>query len=71
MIILDSIINKCLNEDECGVNVPANARFCPYCGVKTLFFESGVLSDWKDEQNEINNNSRNSFNLNTDDPIPF
>lgn len=48
---MDSIINKCLNEDECGVNVPANARFCPYCGVKTLFFESGVLSDWENEKN--------------------
>ena len=44
------VINKCLNKNEktqCGKSLPANARFCPYCGSETLFYEKGLLKAWK------------------------
>lgn len=44
---------------EKGQHLPGNARFCPYCGNKTTFEQSGVLKDWKielqDKEDEIPN----------------
>lgn len=64
------VINRCLNNNDCGEIVPANARFCPYCGTKTLFYEKGILKPWKEEHEEISNPSFGS-SIPPIEEIPF
>ena len=42
-----NIINQCTNFDcEFEGALPGNARYCPYCGSHSSFYNSGVLQDW-------------------------
>lgn len=34
------------NRKGCGQEVPTNARYCPYCGEPTTFFNNGSLKPW-------------------------
>lgn len=66
------IINKCEHMDDYGVTesckesiahpLPGNARFCPYCGSATSFFNLGYLDSWDKIENE---------DLDLADPLPF
>lgn len=38
--------NQCSHTEP----LPGNARFCPYCGNKTVFFEAGILKAWNHEE---------------------
>lgn len=67
------VINKCLNKNEktqCGKSLPANARFCPYCGSETLFYEKGLLKAWNKKQEETPTFSFDS-EVPPEDEIPF
>lgn len=50
------VINKCLGENQelecCPDPIPANARFCPYCGGTTTFGAANILNNWKKEQSQ-------------------
>ena len=53
--------NLCMSEMDMGQPVqceaatlhplPANARYCPYCGNNTLFRYADLLPDWESENN--------------------
>lgn len=52
------IINQCSNQStftdrNCGIVLPANARYCTICGSKSTFFLKGLLQTWEDEKNGI------------------
>lgn len=47
------VINRCLDDNNCGKIAPANARFCPYCGAKTLFYKAELLKPWNEEYEEV------------------
>lgn len=67
------VINKCLNKNEktqCGKSLPANARFCPYCGSETLFYEKGLLKAWNKKQEETPTFSFDS-EVPPEEEIPF
>lgn len=64
------VINRCLDDNNCGEIVPANARFCPYCGTETLFYEKGILKPWNEEHKEISTPSFGSSVPPTEE-IPF
>lgn len=50
------LINKCdnrhrtYNQNFCGKILPPNARYCPYCGNKSTFFNDKVLKSWEEEE---------------------
>lgn len=50
----------------CEKEVPANARYCPYCGKATLFFNQGVLKPWDYEEPK-----QNPISVEDEDNIPF
>ncbi len=37
------------SDTPCGKPVPVNARYCPYCGSKTTFYNDGLLKSWKED----------------------
>jgi RNA polymerase subunit RPABC4/transcription elongation factor Spt4 len=39
------LVNTCSNFN-CNTLLPTNARFCPICGSRSVFFNSNFLSDW-------------------------
>lgn len=51
------VINRCLGvyegADCCPEPMPANARYCPYCGGTTTFREEGILGTWEEEQAKL------------------
>lgn len=60
------LVNRCTHtEDEyddfngelikpaCGMIVPGNARYCPYCGSETTFFRDKLLLPWEEAQKQI------------------
>lgn len=49
----------CVGHDK---PIPGNARYCPYCGNKTTFFEAGLLKPWNNKELEI---------IEEDDLLPF
>ena len=63
------IINRCAQsfqgpcEESGGKPLPGNARFCPYCGSNTTFFNDKLLVPW----NKIGLHSE----ILTDDELPF
>lgn len=52
------LINKCDNrhvtydQNFCGKILPPNARYCPYCGNESTFFNDKVLKSWKEEEED-------------------
>lgn len=65
MICGDPVVNRCTRAlaegdvpyeyRECSriEPLPGNARFCPYCGSKTVFFETGLLKAWDHKEPEF------------------
>ena len=60
MVCGKPIINRCISAidqnvpigyEQCshGEPLPGNARFCPYCGSKTTFYQHGVLLAYDDD----------------------
>lgn len=61
----------------CGMEMDTSARYCTECGNVTTYFQSGILSDWKNTTNykTINNTLNKEFKVfsrvaNNDD-LPF
>jgi len=63
MICSKPLINQCIlaTDSDYGYErcshtefLPGNARYCPYCGSKTTFFESGLLNAWDMISNDDN-----------------
>lgn len=53
---------------SCGQYLDGDARFCTSCGSTSIFFESGLLKDWKEEQQE--QAEKTEYNLEKID-LPF
>lgn len=60
------LINKCTGVsrdddgdfykgDPCTKVMRGDARFCPYCGAETSFYQSDIFPHWKDEVSKKNN----------------
>jgi hypothetical protein len=49
-----NIVNACSNENNphCGYHSQGNSRYCEICGSKTVFFKSGYIKPWYEEQPE-------------------
>lgn len=45
--------------------LPGNARYCPYCGQKTTFFEHGLLKSWDNALLELSNSFKSSNVVNS------
>lgn len=47
------LIQKCIGDNKaktpCEAKIASNARYCPECGGKTSFYNSGYLDDWEKE----------------------
>lgn len=76
MICGEKIINTCTNEDHCShVNeaFPGNARFCPYCGSKSTYFEKGYLAEFdiSEARIEVSPSLPAGFDSIADEDIPF
>ena len=61
--------NDSYGDKPCGKPVPSNARFCPYCGSTTTFFNENILEDWKAEHDKINSGYMNIPD--DDEGLPF
>ncbi len=48
---------KCIHHEP----LPGNARYCPYCGLKTTFYINGHLSPWNGEENDADDSSEFPF----------
>jgi len=67
------IINKCTNgdypdrneydDDICGKLLEGNARYCPYCGAKSTFFENGLLKSWDKSIHDDRDSSNDLFDF--------
>lgn len=73
MICGEDIINYCEGttdsygnyyEKPCGKLLPGNARYCPYCGAESHYFNQGFLEPW-------NNDTTNDTSVQFDEEIPF
>ncbi|WP_128082643.1 zinc-ribbon domain-containing protein [Geobacillus thermoleovorans] len=53
-----SLSNQCTNYNQCGVSLPPNAAYCPYCGSESHFLRSGLV-----------NSKRKNYIL--DEDLPF
>lgn len=71
------LVNKCTREDEydafgnfiragCGRIAPGNARFCPYCGAPTTFYENNLLLPWDEAKKKIEEQHKEII-----DDLPF
>ena len=54
------IVNRCASGNHFGPDycpgtegLEGNARFCPYCGHHTTFFQNGILRPWKEEKDDL------------------
>lgn len=79
------LINKCddrnYSEDDnnkpCGHILPNNARYCPYCGHTSIFFNDNLLCSWQEYQKQVNTSPELPFDtdevlpFNTDEELPF
>lgn len=53
-----------------GKALPGNARFCPYCGNESTFYQSGILKAWDAKDNKQDHkNSDLPFKVDSD--LPF
>lgn len=74
MICGKMMINTCTNKEQCnhvGEAFPGNARFCPYCGKKTTYYEKGYLKQYNKNDAIVDDVTNVAFNAITDDDIPF
>ena len=82
MICGENIVNYCegfineygaQTEESCGKLLPGNARYCPYCGAVSHFYNRGFLQSW--EASQESNSAEESFGTNNNSPldeeIPF
>ena len=53
-IIEDQFKNTFFEKECCdrGMFLPGNARYCPYCGNETTYFQNGLLIPWEKERME-------------------
>ena len=58
-------------EEGCGKELPGNARFCPYCGGMSHFYNKDFLTPWNKQPDpaETFGNSEAIFQI--DEEIPF
>lgn len=62
------LYNKCKNPEHKKL-LPEFARYCPYCGEASTFYESEILLDWVDDLKR--SNEANSYFEKTIDGIPL
>lgn len=62
------LYNKCKNPEHKKL-LPAFARYCPYCGEATSFYESGILLDWVKDLKK--SNEENSYFTKSIENIPL
>lgn len=82
------LINKCTNDNgiceenefgnwiqvkpQCGMIANGNARFCEYCGEPTTFYKQGLLNDWQNSAEYLNEKTIEQIASDIDDnDIPF
>lgn len=60
-------------EEGCGKLLPGNARYCPYCGAVSHFYNRGFLQSWESSQESISAEEAfgSSNNSPFDEEIPF
>lgn len=66
------IVNRCANEECTNTKIlPSNARFCPICGCKSIFYDTGLLKAWN--HNEISVPQKSYFIIpeGIDEELPF
>lgn len=49
--------SSCQNNDP----LPGNARYCPFCGAESTFFQKGILPHWNENSEEIDNDGELPF----------
>ncbi len=79
MICKENLQNYCTNNDcenyYLSIPLPKNARYCPYCGTETSFFQKKLIQAWNyepevDDSINTSNFIPASFIL-EDDDLPF
>lgn len=66
------LVNYCTESINCSHEkkpLPGNARYCPYCGAKTTFFQNGYLESWDEKDSDESFNE--PFVSISEDDIPF
>lgn len=60
-------------EEGCGKSLPGNARYCPYCGAVSHFYNRGFLQSWESSQKGVSAEESfgSSNNSPFDEEIPF
>lgn len=82
MICGKPVVNLCLSAisdnqyQSCDYTkpLPSNARYCPYCGSITTFFDKEILCDWTQvpkEESGFGNMHSNSIDNYDDSDLPF
>lgn len=57
-----AIVNRCSDTQCINENIlPSNARYCPICGSKSIFLETGALKEWDYTENNRMDSQNFSF----------
>lgn len=69
------LVNQCQERDcpKSDIPLPGNARYCPYCGSKTTYYEGGYLEDFNKTEPITESSSTTPTGLDSIsyDDIPF
>ena len=72
ILILKENIAKYVANEECKNTeiLPSNARYCPICGKKSLFYQNNLLKAW-DYRNINSSNTFMDIPDGIDEELPF
>ena len=67
----ECLVNRCTNEECKNTEIlPSNARYCPICGKKSLFYQNNLLKAW-DYRNINSSNTFMDIPDGIDEELPF